>query len=58
MPLISGKKKIENTSMYLAIVWLFFLVRVKRFGVQSPPTPKTDWCFGLMIKSYYQEWTP
>ena len=22
-----------------------------------PLTPKTDWSFDLMIKSYYQEWT-
>ena len=30
----------------------------KRFGVQSPSTSKTDWCLGLMIKSYHQEQTP
>ena len=28
----------------------------KRFWVQFPSTSKTDWCFGLMIKSYHQEW--
>ena len=25
----------------------------KRFNVQSPPTPKTDRCLSLMIKSYH-----
>ena len=28
----------------------------KRFWVQFPSTSKTDWCLGLMIKSYHQEW--
>ena len=36
-----------------SLIWLY-----KRFGVQSPPTPKTDWRLDLMIKNYYQEWTP
>ena len=27
----------------------------KRFEVQFPPTPKIDWCLGLMIKSFHQE---
>ena len=26
----------------------------KKSRVQSPPTPKTDWCLGLMIKSYWE----
>ena len=30
----------------------------KRSRIQSPPTPKTDWCLGLMKKSYHQKWTP
>ena len=25
---------------------------IKDLGFQSPPTPKTDWCLDLMIKSY------
>ena len=29
----------------------------KRFGVQSPPTPRTYWNLGLMIKNYRQEQT-
>ena len=28
----------------------------KRFWVQFLSTSKTDWCLGLMIKSYHQEW--
>ena len=28
----------------------------KRSGDQSLPTPKTDWCLTLMIKSYHQEY--
>ena len=30
----------------------------KRSGVQFPPIPKTDWCLGLIIKSYHQERMP
>ena len=29
----------------------------KRYGVQSPPIPKTNWCLGLIIKTYHQEQT-
>ena len=28
----------------------------KRFWVQFPSTSKINWCLGLMIKSYHQEW--
>ena len=30
-------------------------IRDLRFN--PPPTPKTDWCLGLMIMSYHQERT-
>ena len=30
----------------------------KRFGIQSLPTPKTDWFLDLMIKNYHQERMP
>ena len=31
--------------------------RVKIKDIVMTRTPKTDWYLGLMIKSYYQEWT-
>ena len=31
--------------------------RVKIKYIVMTRTPKTDWYLGLMIKSYYQEWT-
>ena len=33
-------------------IWLFIF---KYNGVQSLFTLKIDWCFGLIINSYYQE---
>ena len=39
-------------------MWVVINSTGKIFGVQSPPTPKINWYFGLIIKSYYQEQTP
>ena len=29
----------------------------KRSKVQSPLAPKSNWCLGLIIKNYHQEWS-
>ena len=34
------------------------LIVVQEIWGLIPPTPKTDWCLGLIIKSHHQEWTP
>ena len=41
------KKKKKGNKMYIRLN--------KKLRVQFPPTPKTNWYFDLIIKSYHQE---
>ena len=45
-----------DTSMIRVQVQGYIILKKKKLiGVQFPPTPKTDWYLGIMIKSYHQE---
>ena len=58
----------ENKEKYLKILNIFKNIRgvvpisstgkvsdgcIRDLGFNPPPTPKTDWCLGLMIMSYH-----